>query len=172
MVDSMAETAFAQGDVNWETFEYEMFTDESHSEWEEYYSDGGFWSEEDEAPVPSSGAHNKTKEGAEGKVGEVGSGDGVKGGVRRGPVLKRRRVVKDGGGGKEVTVIVPSPVEVKGKENGGIRGGEKGNGAPSAATEGNGQKAEEKTKEDGQKPKRPTDTRKRKPSTEGTEALG
>lgn len=204
----MAETAFAQGEANWDGFEIAYETAEYHSDWEEYYSDGGFY--EDENVVPSIAGKKKVGGGV-GGVG-LGNGKGVKVGGNVGggsssirakiPPRKRRkiedgvpgvRVGEEGDGGKKKgagTAMVIVPVTVKSEDI--VVGGEEkvvnGSGCLERASSvelvdgqggvvvaspplvgDNGVLAREPAKniERGQKQ---ADTRKRKPSTEGTES--
>lgn len=108
----MAETAFAQGDPVWDEFDAEYDTTEYHSDWS-YYSDGGFFSDEEQPPGP--GGKKKEQDNAvagAGVNGQVsvngGTGTGAKVNSGR-PLRKRRKLMVADESGKRVPESAPMP---------------------------------------------------------------
>jgi len=190
----MAETAFAQGDPIWDEFDVDYDTTEYHSDWEEYYSDGEFYEEEVVVPNMAGGGKAGGVDGKKSEVARTGVEErGRVGGGRRMPPRKRRKIEEKGVGiigvsvGATVTGIRKDEVEDAGREKEGATrvgpiataGGkknttvivpvskeEKRNGTVIVGKEKGGPV---KAEQDAEAPK--FDTRKRKPSTEGNEAL-
>jgi len=192
----MAETAFAQGDPIWDEFDVDYDTTEYHSDWEEYYSDGEFY--EEEVVAPNMAGSGRKAGGVDEKKSEVvrtGAEERVRGGGggRRMPPRKRRKIeekgvgvvgvsvgatvtgmrndeVEDGGRAKEGTTRIGPIAAAGGKKNTTVivpvSKEEKRNGTVIVGKEKGGPA---KTEQDPEAPK--LDTRKRKPSTEGNEAL-
>lgn len=140
LVDSMAETAFAQGEPIWDEFDAEYDMADYHSDWS-YYSDGGFFSDEEpeeEGKKKSTAGRMMGTGGVVGGSGSGGTGEKTTAAKVSGrPARKRRRlmVVDESEKGAleststpgkvTSTVIVPSvttpvkkkPTKLEGKAN-------------------------------------------------------
>ncbi|RPB10473.1 hypothetical protein P167DRAFT_607264 [Morchella conica CCBAS932] len=111
LVDSMAETAFAQGDPIWDEFEAEYDTTEYHSDWS-YYSDGGFFSDEEKAPVPADNAGKPPTNGGVNTATLDGAGRTESNGKTNStgrPLRKRRKLMVVDESGERLPESAPIP---------------------------------------------------------------